>query len=174
MSKNVCKMYENFCACLSFHYLCAANRCYARAKLFIALVLCFVYIAASAQEITGVVTESTTGEPIPYMNIFYDGKVIGTISDVDGNFTLPLHPEWKKLTFSAVGYVKKTITISSSTRRLKVKIQPDDVQLSEVVVKPKKQKYSRKNNPAVELMKKVIAAKKQSDLAQHDFFLQSG
>ena len=139
-------------------------------KLFIALVLCFVYIAASAQEITGVVTESTTGEPIPYMNIFYDGKGIGTISDVDGNFTLPLHPEWKKLTFSAVGYVKKTVTISSSTRRLKVKIQPDDVQLSEVVVKPKKQKYSRKNNPAVELMKKVIAAKKQSDLAQHDFY----
>jgi hypothetical protein len=139
-------------------------------KLFIVLVLCFVYIAASAQEITGVVTESTTGEPIPYMNIFYDGKGIGTISDVDGNFTLPLHPEWKKLTFSAVGYVKKTVTISSSTRRLKVKIQPDDVQLSEVVVKPKKQKYSRKNNPAVELMKKVIAAKKQSDLAQHDFY----
>ena len=29
-------MYENFCACLSFHYLCAANRCYARARIFFA------------------------------------------------------------------------------------------------------------------------------------------
>ena len=44
---------------------------------------------------------------------------------------------------------------------LNVKLQSDDIMLSEVVVKPKKEKYSRKNNPAVEFMKKVIENKKR-------------
>ena len=39
-------------------------------------------------------------------------------------------------------------------------LRPDDIMLDEVVVKPKREKYSRKNNPAVELMKKVIAHKR--------------
>lgn len=43
---------------------------------------------------------------------------------------------------------------------LNVALAPADVMLSEVVVKPKKEKYSRKNNPAVEFMKKVIEHKK--------------
>lgn len=43
-------------------------------------------------------------------------------------------------------------------------------QLDEVLVKPKKQKYSRKNNPAVELMRKVIAAKGNHNLKNNDFF----
>ena len=37
-------------------------------------------------------------------------------------------------------------------------------------MKPKKEKYSRKNNPAVELMKRVIAAKKRNDLENHDYY----
>ena len=42
--------------------------------------------------------------------------------------------------------------------------------LGEVTVKSKRGKYSRKNNPAVELMRKVIAAKKRADLHNHDFY----
>jgi hypothetical protein len=42
--------------------------------------------------------------------------------------------------------------------------------LDEVVVKPKREKYSRKNNPAVELMKKVIAHKKNNKLSENDYY----
>lgn len=42
--------------------------------------------------------------------------------------------------------------------------------LSEVVVKPKKEKYSRKNNPAVEFMKKVIENKKALKLEENDYY----
>lgn len=42
--------------------------------------------------------------------------------------------------------------------------------MKEVLIKTKRTRYSRKNNPAVELMQKVIAAKKENDLHQHDFF----
>ena len=49
-------------------------------------------------------------------------------------------------------------------------MQPDDIMLSEVVVKPKKEKYSRKNNPAVEFMKKVIENKKALKLEENDYY----
>lgn len=42
--------------------------------------------------------------------------------------------------------------------------------VSEITVRAKRSRYSRKNNPAVELMKKVIAAKKRTELEQHDFY----
>ena len=42
--------------------------------------------------------------------------------------------------------------------------------LKEVVVRTKRNRYSRKDNPAVELMKRVIAAKKKTDLSNHDFY----
>lgn len=47
---------------------------------------------------------------------------------------------------------------------------PDDVMLTEVVVKPQKEKYSRKNNPAVEFMKKVIEHKKAQVLKVNDYY----
>ena len=49
-------------------------------------------------------------------------------------------------------------------------MRPDDIMLDEVVVKPKREKYSRKNNPAVELMKKVIAHKKNNKLSENDYY----
>lgn len=120
-------------------------------------------------QIKGVVTDSETGDPIPYLNVYYDGKGVGTITDIDGQYTISVHPGWTKLTFSMVGYGTEVRNVSVNTKKLDVKMKPDLV-LDEVIVKPKKEKYSRKNNPAVEMMKKVIAAKKLNDLGVNDFY----
>jgi len=86
-----------------------------------------------------------------------------------GEYTIERHNGWQ-LTFTAVGYKPKTITINASTPEvLNVKLKPDTRQLAEVVVKSKRAHYSRKNNPAVELMKRVIAAKKRTNLENHDY-----
>ena len=53
---------------------------------------------------------------------------------------------------------------------MNVRLKSDTKQLAEVVIKQKRGKYSRKNNPAVELMRRVIAAKKRTDLDNHDFY----
>ena len=42
--------------------------------------------------------------------------------------------------------------------------------LNEVTVSSRRQRYSRKNNPAVELMRKVIAAKRRTDLSNNDYY----
>lgn len=136
--------------------------------LFLLLGCCFTI---SAQNIQGVVTDSLTNEPIPYLSVFYEGKGVGGITDNDGHYNVETRKGWNKLTFSAVGYVTKVVNIIPGvTKTMNVKMRPDDIMLEEVVVKPKKEKYSRKNNPAVELMKKVIAHKNNNKLEENDYY----
>jgi len=138
------------------------------------LLLLFILIgikSVTAQQITGTVIDAETNEPIPYLNVYYEGKGIGSITDDEGHYSVPTHTGWTKLTFSSVGYVTKIITvIPGKSQKIDVKIKSESISMSEVVVKPKREKYSRKNNPAVELMKKVIAAKKESNLDANPYY----
>lgn len=126
-------------------------------------------VGASAQ-IKGVVTDEQTNEPLMYITVQYEGKGVGAISNGKGEFQVESHRGWDELTFSAVGYVTKKVKFSPGTKMLNVKMHSDDIMLSEVVVKPKKEKYSRKNNPAVEFMKKVIENKKALKLEENDYY----
>lgn len=140
-------------------------------KSFLLFLLLGCCISVSAQNIQGVVTDSLTNEPIPYLSVFYEGKGVGSITDNDGNYKVETRKGWNKLTFSAVGYVTKVVNIIPGvTKNLNVRMRPDDIMLDEVVVKPKREKYSRKNNPAVELMKKVIAHKKNNKLSENGYY----
>ena len=140
-------------------------------KSFLLFLLLGCCISVSAQNIQGVVTDSLTNDPIPYLSVFYEGKGVGSITGNDGNYKVETRKGWNKLTFSAVGYVTKVVNIIPGvTKNLNVRMRPDDIMLDEVVVKPKREKYSRKNNPAVELMKKVIAHKKNNKLSENDYY----
>ena len=140
-------------------------------KSFLLFLLLGCCISVSAQNIQGVVTDSLTNEPIPDLSVFYEGKGVGSITDNDGNYKVETRKGWNKLSFSAVGYVTKVVNIIPGvTKNLNVRMRPDDIMLDEVVVKPKREKYSRKNNPAVELMKKVIAHKKNNKLSENDYY----
>ena len=140
-------------------------------KSFLLFLLLGCCISVSAQNIQGVVTDSLTNDPIPYLSVFYEGKGVGSITDNDGHYKVETRKGWNKLTFSAVGYVTKVVNIIPGvTKNLNVRMRPDDIMLDEVVVKPKREKYSRKNNPAVELMKKVIAHKKNNKLSENDYY----
>lgn len=111
-------------------------------RLLLIMTFCVWAVSLCAQ-IHGVVIDSDTGDPIPYLNVYYDGKGVGTITDIDGKFAIIYHPGWTKLTFSMVGYATQVITVSAKTSELNVSMKSDLV-LDEVVVKPKREKYSRK------------------------------
>ena len=139
-------------------------------KVSLFCLLFLVWALQSFAQIQGVVKDEDTGEPIPFVNIFYEGKGVGCISDIDGRFKVDKMVEWKELTFSSVGYTTKAVPITAKTEYLNVSLKVMDHTLDEVVVRPKREKYSRKNNPAVELMKKVVAAKELDDLKQKDYY----
>ena len=133
------------------------------------LLLLSVSTGVSAQ-IKGVITDSLTHEPLMYITVQYEGKGVGGISNAEGEYQVETRKGWNELTFSAIGYITKKVKFAPGTKVLNVELAPADVMLSEVVVKPKKEKYSRKNNPAVEFMKKVIENKKALKLEENDYY----
>lgn len=141
-------------------------------KLFrIYILLLFLWLSAGARaQITGVVTDALTGDTIAYPSASYKGHHMAVSGDAQGRFSIEHHEGWV-LTISAVGYQSKEFTMkANSPLTMAVKLKPDTRTLKEVVVKTKRNRYSRKDNPAVELMKRVIAAKKKTDLSNHDFY----
>ena len=128
------------------------------------------FCSIAAQTITGHILDAQNGDSIPFASCIYKGNGVAVASKVNGYFMIPRHDGWP-LTFSAVGYQPQTIVVDSRTPHyLRIKLKPDSKVLGEVTIKAKRSRYSRKNNPAVELMRKVVAAKKRTDLANHDYY----
>lgn len=141
-------------------------------KRFLTLILSIWALALSVSaQISGYVIDRYTGDSIAYASIVYKGQKTSASADLHGHYKIKRLNN-HKLTFSALGYQSQTVFISSKVGDiLVVKLRPDTRKLGEVVVKSKKKsKYSRKNNPAVELMKKVIEKKKLTDLKQNPYY----
>ena len=92
-------------------------------RLFLILMICLGVGQLSAQ-IRGVVTDAETGDPIPYLNIYYEGKGVGAVTNLDGEYSISYHEGWNELTFSMVGYSTQVLKVSSKTRTLNVKMKP--------------------------------------------------
>ena len=138
--------------------------------LHILLLLCVNAHAQQQFYISGAVTDEETGDSISFASIMYKGHNLTTVANAFGQYSIERHEGWN-ITVSAVGYKTRIIPINSRTRkRLNIALKPDKQQLAEVTVKSKRSRYSRKDNPAVELMRRVVAAKKKTDLSNNDFY----
>lgn len=140
---------------------------------FLVLTLAFLALQgnyAVAQTVSGIVVDAKSSSPLPFVNVYYEGKGVGAATDENGNFSVPYRKGWNILTISSVGFKKMEIPISGPIENLKVRLEVNSQTIKGVSIKGKRKKYDRKNNPAVELMRKVIAAKKHSDLRRHDYF----
>lgn len=140
-------------------------------KWLMLLMMTFVFMVSNAQNISGRIVDASTGDSIPYASAIYKGHNVMMSSDAGGCFNIARHNGWY-LTFSAVGYKPKKIFIKNNlVGFLIIELEPSEANTLEgVTVRSKRNKYSRKNNPAVELMKRVIEAKKRTDLNNHDFY----
>lgn len=135
-------------------------------KLLLLALGLLMSLTLAAQRITGKVVDAKTGETLPFVNVVFESGG-GTQTDAEGNFSLPFRAG--KIRFSTIGYETKSVRVSVAGH-LAVQLKATESAFGEAVVTGRRSKYSRKDNPAVELMKKVIAAKKKSDLRQHDYY----
>ena len=141
-----------------------------RIRIIGVLLLMMLFLPMQAQEIiNGRVVDEATGEGIGFASIQYKGMNLVAITDPQGRFVIRLL-KGKRLTISVLGYKTRTIDVSDDSEKLFISLRQDAKALKEVTVKKKRTRYSRKNNPAVELMKRVIANKKQTDLALRDYY----
>ena len=143
-------------------------------KAFSLVILFWAMVLSAQAQVTGVVVDRESGDTIPFASLIYKGHHITAMGEENGTFSIERHNGWQ-LTVKAVGYKTMTLSIKADMQLpVVVRMKPEAQRLEEVVVRSKRRsKYSRKNNPAVELMKRVIQAKKRTDLENHDFYQYS-
>ena len=88
-----------------------------------------------AQEVTGNISDSNTGEPLFAASLVISGTAIGATTDFDGNFKFNAGQEPPfKLTVSYIGYIKQEIDVTSLSSPIKIKLESDAVLLKSVEV----------------------------------------
>lgn len=142
----------------------------------------FACVCAKAQTrvtFAGQVVDSISGEPLEFVNIAEKGTSNGTMSNTQGQFSLMVKSS-SDISFSCLGYTPKLINAGNTNRKISgknktfvVKLCPADVQLGEVVVKHKREKYRRKGNPAVDLARNVIAHKYDNQMSMQPNYQMS-
>ena len=97
------------------------------------LLFSFVFFAQQQKTVTGTVTEGATGDPAIGVTVLVKGSTIGTVTDIDGNYTLSNVPQDATIVFSYIGML--TIEEPLNGRSVVSVIMAEDVQaLDEVVV----------------------------------------
>ena len=121
--------------------------------------------------VKGIVTDSVTGEALPSVTIVFKGTNIGTTTDIDGHFSLSTRTPGKVLEVVYMGYDTQYLkVVPGRTNHFKIRMRESEIALHEVTVKPKREKYRRKENPAVAFVKQVIARRDSNDPRNHDYF----
>lgn len=121
--------------------------------------------------VSGIVTDSLTREPLPYTSVYLKGTTEGGMTDDDGHFSFKTYRKQATLVVSAVGYNEYERQIyPSGNNRIQIVLSPATYALQEVVVKPHRERYSKKNNPAVEFVKRMIEHRDDHSPSECDFW----
>jgi hypothetical protein len=147
----------------------------------LSLVLSILVFRASAQTpapvavpsrtvVTGVVTDGADKDPVPYATVLFKGTQIITKTDADGKFVISTSESHDQLQISYVGYKTAFFPIKvGETQTINVKLQNESENLKEVTITSNKRpSYRNKNNPAVELIRKVIENKAKNQNKNYD------
>ncbi len=134
-------------------------------RLFAFFIL-LLPLCAQAQQHThfsAILVDSLSRVPISFAHIFFDKySGNGTTSNASGYFEISSPEGQRSLTITSVGYDTLRVVLPEGVHSLRLErllMSPSDVELSSVVVTAKRKRYSRRNNPAVDLIRRVIAAK---------------
>lgn len=128
--------------------------------LFLLLAGTVVLLAQSQTvRISGNVKD-TKGDVLPYATVRLKETSTGCITDYNGNFSFNGRVEGQTLIVSSMGYQDCEVALSRNTVfPLKIVLKETTYELDEVVIKPEKEKYQKKGNPAVELATEIINRK---------------
>ncbi len=137
-------------------------------------IMCGVTLFAQPDRNTiviGSVIDAKSGAPLPAVTVVLDNTSVGTITDQNGHYKIVTIATSYKISFSFVGYKTETHVIyPGKTQVINVKLKPKVIALQEISVKPERLPYHNKDNPAVELIDKVIAHKDQNRMKDLDYY----
>ena len=109
-------------------------------KVWLSLILTAVAFVAAAQStrVRGIVRDADTGEPLPFVSIYFDGTTIGISTDLEGRYSLETRSAGiQTLTASLLGYENQSHPVrSGSFSEINFTLKPDPRQLDAALVRP--------------------------------------
>lgn len=105
-----------------------------KVTLLMALILfCSWQFVLAQKTITGIVTDANDGSVLPGVSVVVKGTTTGTVTDVNGAYSLKSSANITSLLFSFIGYTTQEVAVNGQST-INVALQPVAAQLSEVVV----------------------------------------
>ncbi|MBT8298367.1 MAG: carboxypeptidase-like regulatory domain-containing protein, partial [Maribacter sp.] len=131
-------------------------------KFLLATFLLFSLSVISQSKVGGVVLDET-GEPVAFANVIFKNSTIGTTTDDNGNFYMESDSTHEILEISFIGYETQDILLESRVNyNMRITLLEGSQQLKEVVIYAGKQ--SKKNNPAIDILRKIWSKKRENGL----------
>ena len=128
-------------------------------KLSTIIFLLISVTVLSQVKISGNVVDENN-ESIPFANVVFENSIVGTVSDENGRFYLETDENFDIVEISFVGYETKKVSIKRRDFDLEIVLTEASAQLDEVVIYSGRIKS--KGNPAVAILKKIWAKKRQN------------
>ena len=118
-----------------------------------------------AQTKVGGIVSDASGNPVPFANVVFAGSTEGTITNENGRFYLESDETYTLVKISFVGFAPKEITLTQKVNyKMEITLEEESDSLKEVVIYSGK--TSKKNNPAIDILRKIWANKRQNGLKQ--------
>ncbi|QDO92878.1 carboxypeptidase-like regulatory domain-containing protein [Formosa sediminum] len=139
-------------------------------KLRLSLLLFFFgFLSVLAQtKVSGYVFDENN-EPVAYANVVFKGSSQGTITNEEGRFYMESDNNWDTLTISFIGFITQDVALPKQINyNLKVVLEEETAQLDQVVIVAGKQ--PKKNNPAIDILRKIWEHKRRNGLRKFDHY----
>jgi len=132
-------------------------------KNFLLLLTVLFTLCLSAQTKVGGIITDEYGEPVSFANVLFKNSIEGTITNDNGRFYMESDTTYETLVISFIGYESQEISLTSKvTYNMEIKLAESTEQLNEVVIIAGKQ--SKKNNPAIDILRKIWAKKRENGI----------
>ena len=142
---------------------------YAPKILWLSVLLFVSQLLAGQTVVSGTVTDATTHQPLASVSIQFKGSRRGVTSDADGKFTITSDGNVTQIQFSYVGYKPLSKNVQAGkTQTINAELDTAG-EVNNVTVKPHKVRYRNKDNPAVELIQKVIDNKDSNQTKAYNY-----
>ena len=109
-----------------------------RLSLILSFLLLTLGLWAQTTKVRGIVRDAATGEPVPFVSVYFEGTTIGISTDLDGRYSIETRsPNAKVLTASMIGYVPQSfVIVNGSFSEVNFRLKEDVSQLDAAYVKP--------------------------------------
>ncbi|MCF8245470.1 MAG: DUF5686 and carboxypeptidase regulatory-like domain-containing protein [Saprospiraceae bacterium] len=142
--------------------------------LLFSLFLLLFSSTAFSQKLTSVkgkVIDKETKEPLPFATVGFRGTTVGATTDLDGVYELDAKIASSELEVSSLGYETKVLpVVMGQKQNIDIELESTSITLGTAIVKADRERYKRRNNPAVDLMRNVIANKEKNRLEAEDYY----